>query len=109
MAMVIGNMTNVVEEIYKAGGRKFVFMNVGPVGCLPYTIAMYPESNGTCVDEANQLAKLHNRALSLTLIKLQKKLGGLRFAIHNLFLSLTEIMKNPFDYGFVEVEKPCCV
>ncbi|KAJ0075530.1 hypothetical protein Patl1_33439 [Pistacia atlantica] len=36
--LVIGNITNVIKEMYALGGRKFAFQNVGPLGCTPLGI-----------------------------------------------------------------------
>ncbi|KAH9713851.1 GDSL esterase/lipase 5 [Citrus sinensis] len=46
VGMVIGNLTTVIKEIYKTGGRKFAFMNVPDLGCLPVMRIMNAEKNG---------------------------------------------------------------
>ncbi|KAJ4717726.1 GDSL esterase/lipase [Melia azedarach] len=44
VAMVIGNLTAAIEEVYEKGGRKFGFVNLCPLGCLPTTKATVPGS-----------------------------------------------------------------
>ncbi|GKU92776.1 hypothetical protein SLEP1_g6459 [Rubroshorea leprosula] len=70
VGMVIGNLTHVIKGIYKEGGRKFGLLNGGPLGCIPYAIVNELTDNGSCVEEATELAKLHNKALPLTLHEL---------------------------------------
>ncbi|KAK4591493.1 hypothetical protein RGQ29_021625 [Quercus rubra] len=53
--MVIGNLTSVIKEIYKKGGRKFVIPNLGPFGCLPFARALNRAlgNTGACLQEVN--------------------------------------------------------
>ena len=73
------------QEIYKKGGRKFGFVNLEPLGCLPIMkeIKLQQGGTGECMEEATELAKLHNIALSKALQKLEIKLKGLKFSISN--------------------------
>ncbi|XP_059458058.1 GDSL esterase/lipase 2-like isoform X2 [Corylus avellana] len=43
--MVIGNLTTVIKEIHKKGGRKFGFLSVAPLGFFPYTKALIAPGN----------------------------------------------------------------
>ncbi|KAB1218306.1 GDSL esterase/lipase 1 [Morella rubra] len=43
VGIVIGNLTNVLKEIYSLGGRKIAFQNAGPLGCLPAMKARNPQ------------------------------------------------------------------
>ncbi|KAF5466293.1 hypothetical protein F2P56_016234, partial [Juglans regia] len=38
--MVIGNLTTVIKGIHKEGGRKFAFLNMAPLGCIPLFTAI---------------------------------------------------------------------
>ncbi|CAK7338926.1 unnamed protein product [Dovyalis caffra] len=63
--MVIGNLTTVIQEIYKIGGRKFGISNMAVLGCVPALRALKLATTGGsgCMDEPTVLAKLHNRAI----------------------------------------------
>ncbi|KAJ1407038.1 SGNH hydrolase superfamily [Sesbania bispinosa] len=107
---VIGNITVAIKEIYNEGGRKFGFVNVGPLNCFPLLRRLV---NGTtisaCLEEqGSALARLHNNALSKMLQKLQRQLKGFRYSITDFYGSLIELMKYPSKYGFKEGDAACC-
>ncbi|KAL3598566.1 hypothetical protein D5086_006484 [Populus alba] len=68
VGMVVGNLTAVVKEIYKNGGRRFGFLNVEPMGCSPYARAALQNSTCGCVDEltVSRRVKWHVVALVRT-------------------------------------------
>ncbi|XP_018839182.2 GDSL esterase/lipase 1-like [Juglans regia] len=106
--MVIGNMTTVIKEIHKKGGRKFAFLNVEPVGCVPLAKAIKPEIGGACMEELTALVKLHNKALSHVLQILETQLKGFKYSHADLYTFVTERINDPLKYGFKEGKKGCC-
>ncbi|KAM5579511.1 hypothetical protein ABKV19_009339 [Rosa sericea] len=62
VAIVIGNLTTVLQDIYNLGGRKFAFQNVGSLGCLPAIRQTFGVTEG-CIEGLLSLANLHNTAL----------------------------------------------
>ncbi|XVF67195.1 hypothetical protein PTKIN_Ptkin10aG0100800 [Pterospermum kingtungense] len=98
VAMVIGNLTNEIQEIYKIGGRKFGFPNMGPLGCLPFTKTRVG-SNGSCDEEVNKLAQIHDRELPKVLEKLEKQLPGFKYSNYNFYKTAGERLNNPSKYG----------
>ncbi|KAK9923840.1 hypothetical protein M0R45_032238 [Rubus argutus] len=108
VGMVIGNITHVVKEIYMKGGRKFGFVGIGPIGCIPALIVLQPGKIGSCLDELTQMAHIHNKALLKVLHTLQIKLKGFRYSYFDFYTSLSERLNNPTKYGFKEGKKACC-
>ncbi|KAF2300903.1 hypothetical protein GH714_018129 [Hevea brasiliensis] len=106
VGIVIGNLTNVIKEIYQNGGRRFGFANVGPYGCAPYSRAL--SGSGGCLEEATALVKLHNRELSKVLEDLQKELKEFDYSILDFYTSLSKRMDNPSKYGFKVGKVACC-
>ncbi|XP_040998895.1 GDSL esterase/lipase 5-like isoform X2 [Juglans microcarpa x Juglans regia] len=106
VGIVIGNLTTIIKDIYSRGGRKFGFINLPPVGCLPGIRTINPDNNGNCLEEASSLAKLHNQALSKLLQKLEKHLKGFKYSIFNLNISLRQRMNHPSKYGQAELPSP---
>ncbi|KAF7813985.1 GDSL esterase/lipase 1-like [Senna tora] len=96
--MVIGNLTSVVKEIYNKGGRKFGFLNLPPLGCLPVVKALIPPTKDGCVEEVTQFVKLHNEALSEALHGLQTQLKGFKYSYIDFYTSLNERIKAPSKY-----------
>ncbi|XP_061361911.1 GDSL esterase/lipase 5-like [Gastrolobium bilobum] len=108
--LVIGNITAVIKKIYNEGGRKFGFLNMVPINCIPFLRRFV---NGTSIDacleqEASALARLHNNALSKILQKLEKQLKGFRYSITDFYNALIKVIKYPSEYGFEEGNTACC-
>ncbi|XP_019155107.1 PREDICTED: GDSL esterase/lipase 1-like [Ipomoea nil] len=103
--MVVGNMSTVFQEIYKEGGRKFVILSVGTIGCVPSARAV---SSGECVEILQTLAKLHNEALQKMLNNLATNLPGFKYSYFDYFQSSIDTISNPSKYGFTEVKVACC-
>lgn len=108
IAMVIGNLTQVVKAVYKRGGRKFGFLNLGDLGCLPGLRILKPQNESGCLEEASTLAKLHNEALQNVLYKMKNRLKGFKYSLYDFNTYLRQILNHPSRYGFKEGEKACC-
>ncbi|QCE02339.1 zeta-carotene desaturase [Vigna unguiculata] len=108
VAMVLRNMTSIIKGIYKRGARKFVFMNLPPLGCVPGTRIIDVEQNGECLQQLSDLSSLHNRVLHRVLLNLAKKLKGFKFALYDFNTDLTQMMNHPFKYGLKEGKSACC-
>ncbi|KAL9344025.1 hypothetical protein Peur_064456 [Populus x canadensis] len=108
--MVIGNITTVIQEIYKIGGRKFGLSKLLPLGCPPISRALEIVRTGGsgCMEEVTLLAKLHNRALPKALKELKSQLKGCTYSIFDAYTAGTAIFNNPSKYGFEEVKMACC-
>lgn len=106
--MVIGNLTTVIKEIYKKGGRKYVFLGLPPLGCVPYIKAQIPGNTGACMEELTTLVKLHNKALSIVLLKLESQLKGFKYSLADFYSFCTERINSPSKYGFTEGKISCC-
>ncbi|XP_030523859.1 GDSL esterase/lipase 1-like [Rhodamnia argentea] len=106
VGIVIGNITTVLKGIYEEGGRKFAMIGVGPLGCAPSSRAS--TRNGSCLVEANNLAKLHNVALTSALTKLETELQGFEYSYFDFYTTGGEIIQYPSKYGFKEGKTACC-
>ncbi|GLT60002.1 hypothetical protein SLA2020_327930 [Shorea laevis] len=108
VAMVIGNLTASIEEIYKVGGRKFGFVSLGQLGCTPVLRILVPGNSSSCLEDANALAELHDKALYTALQELQSTLKGFKYAKHNISVFLSESANDPPKFGLKEVNTACC-
>jgi len=108
VSMVLANITFVINEIYKVGGRKFVFLNVPQIGCSPSLRLIANDSNGDCLKEIGTFVKLHNKGIFDVLKQQSKNLRGFKFALYDFYTSTLQRIKHPSKYGFKEVETACC-
>ncbi|EEF28461.1 GDSL esterase/lipase 1 isoform X1 [Ricinus communis] len=108
VGMVIGNLTTVLQEIYKTGGRKFGFLSLGAVDCLPGIRALNMKNSGGCMKQVTDLIKLHNKELSVVLKQLESQLQGFKYSNFDFYKSFSERINNPIKYGFKEAKSACC-
>ncbi|MCE3217025.1 GDSL esterase lipase [Datura stramonium] len=111
LQIIMGNLTSVLKGIYKEGGRKFVMLNLGPLGCVPSIRVLNIQkgvTNGSCMEAATNMAKMFNSALPKMLKQLEKQLPGFKYTIFNTFKVLLENIDNPTKYGFKISKTACC-
>ncbi|CAB4302690.1 unnamed protein product [Prunus armeniaca] len=108
VGLVIANITAVIKEIYREGGRNFGFLGLDPLGCLPYSRAIVQGESGACFDEITPYVKLHNKAISELLQKLESELEGFRYSLSQIYEFLIERINHPSKYGFEEGKVACC-
>ncbi|KAK7845958.1 gdsl esterase/lipase 5 [Quercus suber] len=94
--------TLIYQEIYKKGGRKYVFLGLPPAGCAPSIKALIPGNTGAGMEELTALAKLHNRALSKS-VKIWYVTLSLAFIAHNVFYYCCTQY-----FSFTEGKISCC-
>ncbi|KAJ0007619.1 hypothetical protein Pint_30462 [Pistacia integerrima] len=106
---VIETIFQDVQEIYN-GGRKFMFQNVGPLGCVPMSKQMSDMSDEACVGLQITLAILHNNALVKKLRKLtsENSWPGFVFSVFDYFTAVGNRIKDPTTYGFKFGDVACC-
>ncbi|KAL3835620.1 hypothetical protein ACJIZ3_010356 [Penstemon smallii] len=76
---VLGQFSNVIEQVYGLGGRSFWIHNTGPVGCLPYIMDRFLVTAAEidkygCSSPYNEVAEYFNLRLKETLVKLRNEL-----------------------------------
>ncbi|XP_059289406.1 GDSL esterase/lipase 1-like [Lycium ferocissimum] len=109
LGMVVGNLTQAIQELYEKGARKFGFLSLSPLGCLPALRALNPnEAVGGCFQAASDLALAHNNALTIVLTSLQHILQGFNYCNSNFYDWLLQRVNNPSKYGFKEGMNACC-
>ncbi|XP_020533912.1 GDSL esterase/lipase 1 isoform X2 [Jatropha curcas] len=108
VAMVIGNLTTVIEEIYETGGRKFGVLSIGALGLLPVVRAIEENVSSGFSEQVTILAKLHNNALSNVLKKLQRRLQDFKYLYFDTYSFTICRINNPSKYGFKVAKAACC-
>lgn len=86
--------------MYGKGARKFGFLSLSPLGCLPALRALNPKGpDAGCFEEASALALAHNSALKTVLTNLELLLKGFKYSNSNFYDWLLQRMNNPSKYG----------
>ncbi|PRQ20461.1 putative SGNH hydrolase-type esterase domain-containing protein [Rosa chinensis] len=108
VGMVTGNITNVIKEIYKKGGRKFGIKGIENLGCIPGLRTVKPGNTSTCNEEVNAISKLHNRVLAKVLEELKGQLQDFIYSNPNFYSYANDVVNNPSKHGFKEGKMACC-
>ncbi|KAL0554405.1 hypothetical protein IC582_008326 [Cucumis melo] len=107
--LVIGNLTSVIKEIYKNGGRKFVAMNLWSFNHVPAVLeAVASQGKDAQLEQLNQLVEMHNKQLYKAVQKLTTELQGFRYSYVDSYKVFEEITNNPAKHGLKEVKNACC-
>ncbi|XP_010534969.1 PREDICTED: inactive GDSL esterase/lipase-like protein 25 [Tarenaya hassleriana] len=98
-----------VKAVYGAGGRKFAFQNLAPLGCLPAVKQEDgEEGDAECVELPSELAALHNEKLIQLLGKLGRDLKGFQYSYYDFFGSIQRRVHLPETYTFAKGNAACC-
>ncbi|KAH7295787.1 hypothetical protein KP509_27G065900 [Ceratopteris richardii] len=107
--LLIPELKRQVMSIYEIGARKIVVAGVGPLGCIPFIIAMrFGTNQGRCVEKYQQIAMDFNARLVSLVQELQETLTDATFLYSNAFDLSLQLIQNPALYGFTTVNKACC-
>ncbi|CAM0912312.1 unnamed protein product [Alopecurus aequalis] len=101
---LLGNYTQVMRML---GGRRFVFVGLPPIGCLPIARTLLGRGPDGCDSNLNQLAASFNsRLIQLSnFINFQPQLRSAYIDTYTIIRAATD---NPQSYGLSEVSRGCC-
>ncbi|CAN0871947.1 GDSL esterase/lipase At5g42170 [Linum grandiflorum] len=99
-----------LKQLYELGARKIVVMSASPVGCVPVirTVIGGMTRRTSCVESCNEVVQLFNAKLSWEIGTLNANLYGARIQLADIFTPAVDIIRNPGEYGFVNVGEGCC-
>lgn len=87
------------QALVNLGARKLVISNVGPLGCIPYRMAVSSTTKGQCVQSDNSLVMSFNSALKSLVDELNGKYPNAKFILANSFNVVSQIISNPGGFG----------
>ncbi|XP_020084951.1 GDSL esterase/lipase At5g41890 [Ananas comosus] len=106
---MVSNLTTYLKRLHELGARKFVVVDVGPLGCIPYVRALKLVSKGRCSPTANKLVQGYNTKLRRGIYELNREMGPETMFIYaNSYDIVIDLMRNSRQYGFVNANDPCC-
>eukprot|EP01018_Ginkgo_biloba_P013940 Gb_05399 [translate_table: standard] len=107
--LLLGQYQKYLLSLYETGSRKFIVLDMPPVGCTPrFRLAGFNTFNGGCVYTANQLAAAYNVGLKQLLQSLNNNLQGATLLYVNSFEFVMKLILDGKPYGFSEGSSACC-
>ncbi|KAF7092500.1 hypothetical protein CFC21_094976 [Triticum aestivum] len=100
----LGNYTQVMRML---GARRFVFVGLPPIGCLPIARTLLGRNPDGCDSNLNQLAASFNsRLVQLSnFVNYQPRMKSAYIDTYTIIQAATD---NPQNYGLTEVSRGCC-
>ncbi|KAM7257929.1 hypothetical protein ACFE04_013670 [Oxalis oulophora] len=106
---ILGRLQVFIKRLYNLGCRSMFVSGLPPIGCLPIQMTaeheIYPR---TCLEEQNSDSRNYNEKLVNLLPRLQTQLNGSTLFYSDAYNTLSRILDNPSQYGFVESKRGCC-
>ncbi|KAL6606436.1 hypothetical protein ACP70R_042089 [Stipagrostis hirtigluma subsp. patula] len=104
---LIARVANYTQVMRMLGGRRFLFVGLPPIGCLPIARTLVGTGSGRCDERLNQLAASFNAKLIqlLNYINYQEQI---RISYIDTYTLIRDATVNPRGYGLSEVSRGCC-
>ncbi|KAG2655390.1 hypothetical protein PVAP13_1KG008180 [Panicum virgatum] len=93
---LIARVANYTQEMRKLGGRRFIFVGLPPIGCLPIVRTLLGTGPDKCHGNMNLLAASFNEKL-LKLVQLLKNEPDTRAAFIDIYTIITKATTEPND------------
>lgn len=106
IAEALGNIGNAIGMFYGRGARKFLLVNVPPIGETP-TVKMIDALNPGAAESANLLSVGFNTGLEQIQAGLNGSLSGIDVRILDVYTLLNEIIADPEPFGIANTDDPC--
>ncbi|EEF34082.1 zinc finger protein, putative [Ricinus communis] len=108
-------LESATQRLYNAGGRRFIFVGLPPIGCLPVqvTIGSVLRSQQmfqrVCVEQQNTDSIAYNKKLQALSTRLEtNELKGAKVAYLDVYDLMMDMIKNPATYGYEQTLEGCC-
>ncbi|KAG0512304.1 hypothetical protein BDA96_10G001800 [Sorghum bicolor] len=104
---LIAHVANYTQAMIMLGGRRFIFVGLPPMGCLPIARTLVGTGSDRCDETLNQLATSFNSKLIqlLNFINFQHQI---RTAYIDTYTTIHSATVDPNAFGLIEVSRGCC-
>ncbi|KDP21169.1 hypothetical protein JCGZ_21640 [Jatropha curcas] len=106
--VLIQQYTQQLRILYDNGGRKFVLIGLGQIGCSPSELAQNSPDGRTCVQRINSANQIFNNKLRSLVSQFNSNTPDARFIYVNVYGMFQDITSNPARYGFTVTNAGCC-
>ncbi|CAI8607629.1 unnamed protein product [Vicia faba] len=110
---IVLQISSAIKELYAQGGRTFMVLNLGPVGCYPGYLVELPHINSDidehgCMISYNNAVDDYNKLLKESLTQTREALPGVYLIYVDTNSALMELFHHPTSYGLKYSTKACC-
>ncbi|MCL7023470.1 hypothetical protein MKW94_014674 [Papaver nudicaule] len=97
--LMVQGATNIVQELYDMGARRFGVFSAPPIGCIPSQRTLGGGAERNCAESYNQAAEMFNSKLSASLDHLNaNKLEHGRAVYIDIYNPLQDVINHPRHY-----------
>ncbi|XP_006646771.3 GDSL esterase/lipase At5g45950-like [Oryza brachyantha] len=104
---LITRVANYTQVMATLGGRRFVFVGVPPIGCLPIVRTLLGTGTTRCHENMNLQATSFNDKL-VEVVRLLKNQPDIRATFIDTYTIIGKATINPNNYGLTETSRGCC-
>ncbi|PVH65485.1 hypothetical protein PAHAL_1G006300 [Panicum hallii] len=104
---LIAHVANYTQVMRKLGGRRFIFVGLPPIGCLPIVRTLLGTGPDKCHGNMNLLAASFNEKL-LKLVQILKNEPDTRAAFIDVYTIITKATTEPNNFGLTETSRGRC-
>eukprot|EP00249_Psilotum_nudum_P023236 c28796_g1_i2 orf=299-1462(+) len=110
---VLQEFSSHVKTLYDQGGRSFMIMNTGPLGCLPLILTRLPYKQSQldfrgCATPYNNVAKYYNQLLRSAVDSLRRDLPNSTLVLVDTYELKYSLFEHAHTDGFRFTLKACC-
>lgn len=104
--VALGGLEDTITMFYRKGARKFLLVNIPPIGETP-AVSILEQIMPGAAYLANSLANYFNSELDAMLEKLNNDLEGADIRLLDIYALVYEIIDNPKAFNIVNTEDAC--
>ncbi|KAL8111248.1 GDSL esterase/lipase At4g01130-like [Apium graveolens] len=113
LPQVANDIVSTVKELYGLGGRTFMVLNTGPMGCYPAFLVQWQHSNSDvdkagCMTSYNGGVSEFNQMLKDALFGAKQQLPDANLVYVDIYSALLDIFQNPSSHGLKHGTTTCC-
>ncbi|XP_078168518.1 GDSL esterase/lipase At1g28640-like [Carex rostrata] len=113
---IVKVISNAIERLISEGALNIVVQENVPCGCLPLILSLHQSKNEAdyepetgCLRKFNELSLYQNKLLHDVVNQFRLKYPHVRLIIVEYYRPITDIIKSPEQFGFIETPlRVCC-
>ncbi|KAK6136585.1 hypothetical protein DH2020_029675 [Rehmannia glutinosa] len=110
---IVSQIVSAIKELYSIGGRTFMVLNLGPVGCYPAFLVQFPhdssdyDSSG-CLTSYNNAVIEYNSQLKDAVGQVRQQLSDANVIYVDTYSVMLDLFQNPTSHGMQHGTTACC-